>query len=133
MDCWVTGTGRSCTYCSLLQALFIVATMALMVPIFLSYRMHVEFLILKVCASTWNGGSFILEVMPRQVERKQQKKLGMKPIEQGSLYSCPLTSFSSRGRIHNPYPCYTSLSSQSTPYFIHIHVLVIMKPEKKQG
>ncbi|AQL00894.1 integral membrane protein [Zea mays] len=42
-------------------ALFIVATMALTVPIFLSYRMHVVFLILKVCASTWNGGSFILE------------------------------------------------------------------------
>jgi hypothetical protein len=68
----------------LLQALFTVATMALTVPIFLSYRMHVVFLILKVCASTWNGGSFILEVMPRQVERKQQKKLDMKPIEQGS-------------------------------------------------
>jgi hypothetical protein len=69
----------------LLQALFTVATMALTVPIFLSYRMHVVFLILKVCASTWNGGSFILEVMPRQVVQKQQKKkLDMKPIEQGS-------------------------------------------------
>jgi hypothetical protein len=68
----------------LLQALFTVATMALTVPIFLSYRMHVVFLILKVCASTWNGGSFILEVMPRQVVQKQLKKLDMKPMEQGS-------------------------------------------------
>ncbi|KAK8453019.1 hypothetical protein SEVIR_5G212700v4 [Setaria viridis] len=67
----------------LLQALFTVATMALTVPIFLSYRMHIVFQILKVCASTWNGGSFILEVMPRQVVQKQQKKkLNMKPIKQ---------------------------------------------------
>ncbi|RLN25213.1 hypothetical protein C2845_PM07G13710 [Panicum miliaceum] len=67
----------------LLQALFTVATMALTVPIFLSYWMHVVFQILKVCAATWNGGSFILEVMPRQVVQKQQKKkLNMKPIEQ---------------------------------------------------
>ncbi|GJM94075.1 hypothetical protein PR202_ga10689 [Eleusine coracana subsp. coracana] len=65
----------------LLQALFTVATMALTVPIFLSYRMHVVFQILKVCASTWNGGSFILEVMPRQVVQKEKKKLEMKPIE----------------------------------------------------
>uniref|UniRef100_A0A0A9E0E6 Glycerophosphocholine acyltransferase 1 n=1 Tax=Arundo donax TaxID=35708 RepID=A0A0A9E0E6_ARUDO len=66
----------------LLQALFTVATMALTVPIFLSYRMHVVFQILKVCAATWNGGSFILEVMPRQVAQK--KKLEMKPIEEAS-------------------------------------------------
>ena len=67
----------------LLQALFTVATMALTVPIFLSYWMHVVFQILKVCAATWNGGSFILEVMPRQVVQKQQKKkLNTKPIEQ---------------------------------------------------
>jgi hypothetical protein len=69
----------------LLQALFTVATMALTVPIFLSYWMHVVFQILKVCAATWNGGSFILEVMPRQVVQKQQKKkLNMKPIEQAN-------------------------------------------------
>jgi hypothetical protein len=35
-----------------------------------------------VCAATWNGGSFILEVMPRQVVQKEKKKLAMKPIEQ---------------------------------------------------
>ncbi|CAD6231103.1 unnamed protein product [Miscanthus lutarioriparius] len=48
--------------------------MALTVPIFLSYRMHVVFLILKLHL----GGG------PRQVVQKQQKKLDMKPIEQGS-------------------------------------------------
>jgi hypothetical protein len=43
------------------------------------------FQILKVCASTWNGGSFILEVMPRQVvQKQQQKKLNMKPIEESN-------------------------------------------------
>jgi hypothetical protein len=66
----------------LLQALFTVATMALTVPIFLSYRMHVVFQILKVCAATWNGGTFILEVMPRQVVQKEKKKLEMKPMEE---------------------------------------------------
>ena len=37
----------------LLQALFTVATMALTVPIFLSYWMHLGFLILKSGAWTW--------------------------------------------------------------------------------
>ncbi|MQL95232.1 hypothetical protein Taro_027894 [Colocasia esculenta] len=64
----------------LLQAIFTVATMALTVPIFLSYRMHIVFQILKVSASIWNGGSFLLEVMPRQVQLKEKKKLEMKPI-----------------------------------------------------
>ncbi|XVF35090.1 hypothetical protein REPUB_Repub18cG0114700 [Reevesia pubescens] len=58
----------------LLQAIFTVATMALTVPIFLSYKLHVIFQILKVSASIWNGGSFLLEVMPRQVIVKEKKK-----------------------------------------------------------
>ncbi|XP_004287598.1 PREDICTED: uncharacterized membrane protein C776.05 [Fragaria vesca subsp. vesca] len=58
----------------LLQAIFTVATMALTVPIFLSYELHVSFQILKVCTSVWNGGSFLLEVMPRQVILKEKKK-----------------------------------------------------------
>ncbi|KAL7167840.1 hypothetical protein ACSBR2_038312 [Camellia fascicularis] len=58
----------------LLQALFTVATMALTVPIFLSYRLSVIFQILKVSATTWNGGSFLLDVMPRQVILKEKKK-----------------------------------------------------------
>ena len=64
----------------LLQAIFTVATMALTVPIFLSYEMHVVFQVLKVSASVWNGGSFLLEVMPRQVVLKEKKKLGMQPL-----------------------------------------------------
>ncbi|CAL5340608.1 unnamed protein product [Camellia sinensis] len=58
----------------MLQALFTVATMALTVPIFLSYRLHIIFQILKVSATVWNGGIFLLEVMPRQVVLKEKKK-----------------------------------------------------------
>ncbi|KAI3991884.1 hypothetical protein MKX01_012829 [Papaver californicum] len=64
----------------LFQAAFTVATMALTVPIFLSYELHVVFQILKVSASIWNGGSFLLEVMPRQVIMKEKKKLEMQPL-----------------------------------------------------
>lgn len=63
----------------LLQALFTVATTALTVPIFLSYELHVIFQLLKVSASVWNGGSFLLEVMPRQVILKEKKKSEMQP------------------------------------------------------
>ncbi|GMY36367.1 glycerophosphocholine acyltransferase 1 [Fagus crenata] len=65
----------------LFQALFTVATMALTVPIFLSYELHVIFQVLKVSASVWNGGSFLLEVMPRQVILKEKKKSEMQPIQ----------------------------------------------------
>ncbi|XP_039033380.1 glycerophosphocholine acyltransferase 1-like isoform X2 [Hibiscus syriacus] len=58
----------------LLQAVFTFATMALTVPIFLSYEFHAIFQILKVSASVWNGGSFLLEVMPRQVIVKEKKR-----------------------------------------------------------
>ncbi|KAJ0255241.1 hypothetical protein HA466_0100270 [Hirschfeldia incana] len=58
----------------LYQAIFTVATMALTVPIFLSYRLHVIFQILKISAAVWNGGSFLLEVMPQQVIQKEKKK-----------------------------------------------------------
>ena len=64
----------------LLQALFTVATMALTVPIFLSYEMHVIFQILKVSAAIWNGANFLLDVMPRQVVLKEKKKLEMQPL-----------------------------------------------------
>lgn len=64
----------------LFQAVFTVATLALTVPIFLSYKFHVVFQILKVCASIWNGGSFLLEVMPRQVVQKEKRKLELQPI-----------------------------------------------------
>ena len=64
-----------------LQGIFTVATMALTVPIFLSYELHVVFQILKVSASIWNGGSFLLEVMPRQAILKEKKKSEMQPVE----------------------------------------------------
>ena len=63
----------------LFQAMFTVATMALTVPIFLSYELHVVFQILKISAAAWNGGSFLLEVMPRQVILKEKKKSEMQP------------------------------------------------------
>ncbi|KAL9399295.1 hypothetical protein Peur_008256 [Populus x canadensis] len=65
---------------TLLQAIFTVATMALTVPIFLSYELHVVFQILKISAAAWNGGSFLLEVMPRQVILKEKKKSEMQPV-----------------------------------------------------
>ncbi|KAI3963306.1 hypothetical protein MKW98_022728 [Papaver atlanticum] len=64
----------------LFQDAFIVATMALTVPIFPSYELHVIFQILKVSALIWNGGSFLLEVMPRQVIMKEKKKFEMLPL-----------------------------------------------------
>lgn len=57
--------------------------MALTVPIFLSYRLHVIFQILKISAAVWNGGSFLLEVMPRQViQKEKKKKTEMQPLEE---------------------------------------------------
>uniref|UniRef100_A0A5B7BUX7 Glycerophosphocholine acyltransferase 1 n=1 Tax=Davidia involucrata TaxID=16924 RepID=A0A5B7BUX7_DAVIN len=65
----------------LLQAIFTVATMALTVPIFFSYELHFVFQILKVSASIWNGGSFLLEVMPKQVILKEKKKSEVQPVQ----------------------------------------------------
>lgn len=78
----------------LLQALFTVATMALTVPIFLSYELHVIFQILKVSATVWNGGSFLLEVMPRQVILKEKKKTEIQPVQnqQGQPLSPPVNA-----------------------------------------
>lgn len=68
----------------LLQAIFTVATMALTVPIFLSYELHLIFQILKASAAVWNGGQFLLEVMPRQVVLKEKKKLEVAAPVQGN-------------------------------------------------
>ncbi|OAY69761.1 putative membrane protein [Ananas comosus] len=57
----------------LIQAVFTVATMALTVPIFLSYRMHVVFQIFKISATIWYGASFLLDATPRQVVSKEKK------------------------------------------------------------
>lgn len=61
--------------------MFTVATTALTVPIFLSYELHVTFQLLKISAAVWNGGNFLLEVMPRQVVMKEKKKLEMQPLD----------------------------------------------------
>lgn len=63
------------------QAIFTVATMALTVPIFLSYKLHVIFQMLKISAAIWNGGSFLLEVMPKQVILKEKKKAEIQPAQ----------------------------------------------------
>ncbi|KAG6421099.1 hypothetical protein SASPL_117648 [Salvia splendens] len=64
----------------LLQAVFTVATTALTVPIFLSYELHLTFQLLKASATVWNGGNFLIEVMPRQVILKQKKMSEMCPL-----------------------------------------------------
>lgn len=63
----------------LIQAVFTVATMALTVPIFLSYRMHVVFQIFKISATIWYGASFLLDATPRQVVSKEKKNKEAKP------------------------------------------------------
>ncbi|CAA0835014.1 Unknown protein [Striga hermonthica] len=64
----------------LFQAMFTVATTALTVPIFLSYELHATFQVLKASATVWNGGNFLLEVMPRQVILKEKKKTEIPPV-----------------------------------------------------
>ncbi|CAK9328203.1 unnamed protein product [Citrullus colocynthis] len=71
----------------LFQGIFTVLTMALAVPIFLSYRLHVVFQLLKVSAAVWNGGSFLLEVMPRQVILKEKKKTETQPLQDDQNHS----------------------------------------------
>jgi hypothetical protein len=86
----------------LLQALFTVATMALTVPIFLSYELHGIFQILKVSAAVWNGGSFLLEVMPRQVILKEKKKSEMKPVETTQQVQSPETTTTTEVSLKTP-------------------------------
>ena len=64
-----------------LQGIFTVATTALTVPIFLSYELSVVFQLLKISASVWNGGSFLIDVMPRQVILKEKKKSEMQLVQ----------------------------------------------------
>ncbi|KAJ7282185.1 hypothetical protein O6H91_09G039800 [Diphasiastrum complanatum] len=58
---------------AILQGIFTVATMALTVPMFKSYKMHVIFELFKVTASIWNGGNFLFEVMPKQADKRNKK------------------------------------------------------------
>ncbi|KAH9297865.1 hypothetical protein KI387_029547, partial [Taxus chinensis] len=73
------------------QAAFTIATMALAVPIFKSYKMHAAFEILKVSAAVWNGGNFIIEVMPRQIVLKEKKKTEVQQLNQCKIPSASAT------------------------------------------
>lgn len=78
---------------AVLQALFTVATMALTVPMFLSYRLHCFFQFFKVAAAIWNGGNFFFDVMPRQVHAKaEQKKEAKEMIKHQEARGPPETS-----------------------------------------
>lgn len=74
----------------LIQAVFTVATMALTVPIFLSYRMHVVFQIFKISATIWYGASFLSDAMPRHVvstekKNKETKKPGFDQMREPAV------------------------------------------------
>eukprot|EP00250_Pteridium_aquilinum_P031540 c43800_g1_i1 orf=96-1514(+) len=55
---------------AIIQAVFTVATLALTVPMFKSYRLHIGFEVFKLAATVWNGGNFVFEVIPRQAAKK---------------------------------------------------------------
>eukprot|EP00850_Spirogloea_muscicola_P022634 SM000304S11856 [mRNA] locus=s304:118630:122224:- [translate_table: standard] len=74
----VLGKERRNIMYAILQAFFTVATMALTVPMFKSYRLHAAFQLFKIGASVWNGGNFFFDVMPRQVTAKAEKKKELK-------------------------------------------------------
>ncbi|XP_057821939.1 glycerophosphocholine acyltransferase 1 [Cryptomeria japonica] len=79
------------------QAAFTIATMALTVPIFKSYKMHAAFEILKVSATVWNGGNYVIEVMPRQVAVKEKKKIEVQQPSDRKIPSVSITDDVSNG------------------------------------
>lgn len=70
----ILGAHRRVLMYAVLQAIFTVATLALTVPMFKSYRLHTLFEIFKLTASVWNGGNYFFEVMPKQVEQHKKRK-----------------------------------------------------------
>lgn len=88
----------------LFQGIFTVLTMALAVPIFLSYRLHVVFQLLKVSAAVWNGGSFLLEVMPRQVIQKEKKKTETQPLQDDQNHHPPVPAYENGADINSREP-----------------------------
>lgn len=88
----------------LFQGIFTVLTMALAVPIFLSYRLHVVFQLLKVSAAVWNGGSFLLEVMPRQVIQKEKKKTEIRPLQDDQNHHPSVPADENGGDINSSEP-----------------------------
>ncbi|KDP33879.1 hypothetical protein JCGZ_07450 [Jatropha curcas] len=98
----------------LLQGIFTVATMALTVPIFLSYELHAVFQILKVSAAVWNGGSFLVDVVPRQVILKEKKKSEMKPALNQQDQSANMQQEQPANPIENTMNVTQSNTNQST-------------------
>ncbi|BFI25872.1 hypothetical protein MPTK2_1g25170 [Marchantia polymorpha subsp. ruderalis] len=70
----VLGDNNRVVMYAVLQAVFTVATMALTVPMFKSYRLHILFEIFKLTAAVWNGGNYLFEVMPKHIETKKKRK-----------------------------------------------------------
>lgn len=70
----VLGDNKRVLMYAVLQAIFTLATLALTVPMFKSYRLHTLFEIFKLTASVWNGGNYFFEVMPKQVEKQKKRK-----------------------------------------------------------
>lgn len=75
------GAERRVYMYAVIQAIFTVATLALTVLLFKSYRLHTLFEVFKLSATVWNGGNYIFEVMPRQVAAKSKKKQEMNGSE----------------------------------------------------
>ena len=70
---------------AILQGIFTVLTMALTVPLFKHYRLHIMFECLKVAASVWNGGIFFFDVMPKKLDAKKKRKFHSKSAEAGPV------------------------------------------------
>lgn len=76
------GAERRVFMYAVIQAIFTVATMALTVLLFKSYRLHTIFELFKLLATVWNGGNYIFEVMPRQVVAKTKKTEKTDPVSE---------------------------------------------------
>ena len=80
---------------AILQGIFTVLTMALTVPLFKHYRLHILFECLKVAASVWNGGIFFFDVMPRKMDAKKKRKFT--PTKEGEVVSLNTTGLPIEG------------------------------------
>ncbi|CAM6050119.1 unnamed protein product [Sphagnum compactum] len=83
--CGLLGDKRRVLMYVVLQAIFTVLTMALTVPMFKSYRLHIFFECFKVSAAVWNGGNFFFDVMPRKMDAKKKRKFA--PTGNGSNHA----------------------------------------------
>jgi len=97
-----------------LQAIFTVLTMALTVPMFKSYRLHIFFECFKVSAAVWNGGNFFFDVMPRKLDAKKKRKFAPTPSGNGSNQA--LANGSSNGATaENPIDLSSHIKFEQSP------------------